>query len=137
VEDSIKHHYEVIKQQFADGAIKYYRNDKIDNYNSINDNNNYDNNFALQLVKYITLFCDDEDFSFQEATKIIEDNREKYKEIFIKRLLGSIVPILVEKREEKEFNDDIKNIAEDFLRHDFDMMVVDVVNEKQKRGWKK
>lgn len=136
VENSIKQHYKVMKQQFTDNAIKYYQDDKIDDYNSINDNNNQDNNFALQLVEYITLFCD-EDFTFQEATKIIENNQEKYEKDFIKRLFGSIVPILVEKREEKEFNDDIKNIAEDFLRHDLDMMVADVVTEKQRRGWKK
>lgn len=136
IEDPIKQHYEVMKRQITDNAIKYYRDDNIYDDNNINDNNQ-DNNFAVQLVKYITMFCDDADFTFKEATKIIEENQEKYEEDFIKRLLGSIVPILVEKREEKEFNDDIKNIVEDFLKHDLDMMVVDVATEKQRRGWKK
>ena len=51
--------------------------------------------------------------------------------------MDSIVPILVDKREDKEFNKDIKNIAEGFLRHDLDMMIVDVATEKQRLGWTK
>ena len=51
--------------------------------------------------------------------------------------MGSIVPILVDKREDKEFKKDIKNIAEGFLRHDLDMMIMDVAKEKQRVGWTK
>lgn len=134
VEDPIKHHYEIMKQQFMEKAIEYYN--EIDDYDNINSNNSNDNNIAVQLVKFLHLFYDD-DFSFQEATKIIEQNEQKYHDDFINRLLGSIVPILVEKREDKEFNNDIKNIAEDFLRHDLNMMVIDVATEKQRLGWTK
>jgi hypothetical protein len=42
---------------------------------------------------------------------------------------------LVEKIEEGEFNEDIKNIAEDFIIHDLDVMVIDVATEKQRRNW--
>ena len=45
--------------------------------------------------------------------------------------MGSIVPILVDKREDKEFNKDIKNIAEGFLRHDLDMMIMDVIQKNK------
>jgi hypothetical protein len=134
VEDPIKHHYEIMKQQFMKKAIEYY--DKIDGYYNSNSNNSNDNNIAVQLVKFLHVFCDD-DFSFQEATKLIEQNEQKHHDDFINRLLGSIVPILVEKRKDKEFNDDIKNIAEDFLRHDLDMMVIDVATEKKRTGWTK
>ena len=51
--------------------------------------------------------------------------------------MDSIVPILVDKREDKEFSNDIKNIAEGFLRHDLDMIVMDVATEKQRLGWTK
>ncbi len=45
-------------------------------------------NIGIQLVNHISLFCDDE-FTFEDATKIIERNQEKYEDDFINRLLGS------------------------------------------------
>jgi hypothetical protein len=104
--------------------IKYFSRNSIDINNS--------NNIAIQLVGYISAFCDD-DFSFKDAMKIIEQNQQKYADDFINRLLGSIVPILVEKREDKEFNEDIKNVVDDFIKHDIDMMVIDVATEKQRQ----
>jgi hypothetical protein len=117
-------------------AEKYFNEtDESDNTNSNNNNNG--NNIAIQLVKFLHVFYDDNYFSFEDATKIIEQNQQKYDSDFIKRLLGSIVPILVDKREDKEFNKDIKNIAEGFLRHDLDMMIMDVATEKQRLHWTK
>jgi hypothetical protein len=136
IEDSIKYHYEEIKQQFIEKAEKYFNKpDESDNTNSPNNNNG--NNIAIQLVKFLHVFYDDKYFSLEDATKIIEQNQQKYENDFTNRLLGSIVPILVENREDKEFTNDIKNIAEDFLKHDLDMMVIDVATEKQRLGWSK
>jgi hypothetical protein len=135
IEDSIKYHYKKMKQQFMEKAEKYFnKTDESDNTNSINNNNG--NNIAIQLVKFLQVFYDD-DFSFEDATKIIEQNQQKYENDFTNRLLGSIVPILAENREDKEFTNDIKNIAEDFLGHDLDIMVIDVATEKQRIGWSK
>lgn len=125
VEDPIKHHYEITKQQTIETAIKYFGRNSIDINNS--------NNIAIQLVDYISAFCDDDDFSFQDAMKVIVQNQQKYADDFINRLLGSIVPILVERREDKEFNEDIKNVVDDFIKHDLDMMVIDVATEKQRQ----
>lgn len=125
VEDPIKHHYEITKQQTIEIAIKYFGRNSIDINNS--------NNIAIQLVDYISAFCDDDDFSFQDAMKVIEQNQQKYADDFINRLLGSIVPILVEKREDRDFNEDIKNVVDDFIKHDLDMMVIDVATEKQRQ----
>ena len=125
VEDPIKHHYEITKQQTIETAIKYFGRNSIDINNS--------NNIAIQLVDYISAFCDDDDFSFQDAMKVIEQNQQKYADDFINRLLGSIVPILVEKREDRDFNEDIKNFVDDFIKHDLDMMVIDVATEKQRQ----
>lgn len=124
VEHPIKHHYEITKQQTIETAIKYFSRNSIDINNS--------NNIAIQLVDYISAFCDDDDFSFKDAMKVIEQNQQKYADDFINRLLGSIVPILVEKREDREFNEDIKNVVDDFIKHDLDMMVIDVATEKQR-----
>ena len=125
VEDPIKHHYEITKQQTIETAIKYFSRNSIDINNS--------NNIAIQLVDYISAFCDDDDFSFEDAMTVIEQNQQKYADDFINRLLGSIVPILVEKREDREFNEDIKNVVDDFIKHDLDMMVIDVATEKQRQ----
>ena len=125
VEDPIKHHYEITKQQTIETAIKYFGRNSIDINNS--------NNIAIQLVDYISAFCDDDDFSFKDAMKIIEQNQQKYADDFINRLLGSIVPILVERREDRDFNEDIKNVVDDFIKHDLDMMVIDVATEKQRQ----
>ena len=125
VEDPIKHHYEITKQQTIETAIKYFGRNSIDINNS--------NNIAIQLVDYISAFCDDDDFSFQDAMKVIEQNQQKYADDFINRLLGSIVPILVERREDRDFNEDIKNVVDDFIKHDLDMMVIDVATEKQRQ----
>jgi hypothetical protein len=65
--------------------------------------------------------------------KVIDQNQQKYADDFINRLLGSIVPILVEKREDREFNEDIKKVVDDFIKHDLDMMVIDVATEKQRQ----
>jgi hypothetical protein len=129
VEDPIKHHYEIMQQQIIEKAIQY------DDYNIDDDDiSGSSSNIAVQLINYILVLCDG-GFSYQDATKIIEQNQQKYKDDFIERLLGSIVPILVEKIEEGEFNEDIKNIAEDFIIHDLDVMVIDVATEKQRRNW--
>ena len=125
VEVPIQHHYEITKQQTIETAIKYFSRNSIDINNS--------NNIAIQLVDYISAFCDDDDFSFKDAMKIIVQNQQKYADDFINRLLGSIVPILVERREDKEFNEDIKNVVDDFIKHDLDMMVIDVDTEKQRQ----
>lgn len=125
VEVPIKHHYEITKQQTIETAIKYFGRNSIDINNS--------NNIAIQLVDYISAFCDDDDFSFQDAMKVIEQNQQKYADDFINRLLGSIVPILVERREDRDFNEDIKNVVDDFIKHDLDMMVIDVATEKQRQ----
>jgi len=50
-------------------------------------------------------------------------------------LLGSLVPLLVEKRKTKEIKENIKNIVDDFMKHDLDRMVLDIATEKQKRDW--
>ena len=134
IEDTIKYHYEEMKQNFMEKAAEYFN--EIDNSDNMNSNNNNDNNVAVQLVKFLHIFYDD-DFSFEDATKIIGQNEQKFDDDFINRLLGSIVPILVDKREDKEFSNDIKNIAEGFLRHDLDMIVMDVATEKQRLGWTK
>jgi hypothetical protein len=135
IEDSIKYHYEEMKQKLIEKAVEYF-NETDRSYITNKNNNNNDNNVAVQLVKFLHVFYDD-DFSFEDATKIIGQNEQKYDNDFINRLLGSIVPILVDKREDKEFNKDIKNIAEGFLRHDLDTMIMDVATEKQRLGWTK
>jgi hypothetical protein len=127
VEDPIKSYYERIQQQTIEKAIKYYNGNNVDINN---------NNIAIQLIDHINVFCDD-DFSFKDAIKVIEENEQKYSEDFIHRLLGSIVPIIVENRGNRNFNQDIKNIVEDFMKHDLDMMIIDIASEKQRRGWVK
>jgi hypothetical protein len=130
IEDSIKYHYEEMKQQLMEKAEEYF------NETGESDKNNNDNNIAVQLVKFLHVFYDD-DFTLEDATKIIEQNQQKYKDDFINRLLGSVVPVLIESRNNKDFNNDLKNIAEDFLKHDLDIMVIDVATEKQRFGWTK
>ena len=88
----------------------------------------------IQLIDYINTFCGD-DFPFKDAIKVIEENEQKYSEDFVHRLLGSIVPILVENRGDRDFNQDIKNIVEDLMKHDLDMMIMDIASEKQRREW--
>jgi len=48
-----------------------------------------------------------------------------------------LVPILVEEREDRKMNEDIYDIVEDFMKHDLDMMVLDVATERQRLGWTK
>ena len=128
VEHPIKHHYQTKKDQTIETAIKYFSGNTIDNNNS--------NNIAIQLVEYINVFCN-EDFSFDDALEIIGQNEQKYEDDFINRLLGSLVPILVEKREDRESNEDIKSIVDDFMEYDLDMIVIDVATEKQRHEWDK
>jgi hypothetical protein len=130
IEDSIRYHYQEMKEQFMGKAVEYFNEP-----NELDDINN-DNNIAVQLVKFLHVFCDN-DFSFKDATEIIGKNEQKYENDFINRLLGSIVPILVEYKIDTEFNNDIKNIAEKFLKHDLDMIVMDIATEKQRLGWTK
>ena len=128
LEEPIKHYYDIMQQDFIEKAIKYY-SDGVD-INKTNDSSN----IGIQLVNHISLFCDDK-FTFEDATKIIERNQEKYENNIINRLLSSIVPILVKKREEIETKEDIENVIEDFMKHDLDMMVMDVATERQRLGW--
>ena len=130
LEEPIKHYYDIMQQDFIEKAIKYY-SDGVD-INRTSDSSN----IGIQLVNHIILFCDDK-FTFEDATKIIERNQEKYENNIINRLLSSIVPILVKKREEIETKEDIENVIEDFMKHDLDMMVMDVATERQRLGWTK
>ena len=130
LEEPIKHYYDIMQQDFIEKAIKYY-SDGVD-INKTSDSSN----IGIQLVNHISLFCDDK-FTFEDATKIIERNQEKYENNIINRLLSSIVPILVKKREEIETKEDIENVIENFMKHDLDMMVMDVATERQRLGWTK
>ena len=130
LEEPIKHYYDIMQQDFIEKAIKYY-SDGVD-INKTNDSSN----IGIQLVNHISLFCDDK-FTFEDATKIIERNQEKYENNIINRLLGSVVPILVKKREDIETKEHIENVVEDFMKHDLDMMVMDVATERQRLGWTK
>lgn len=130
LEEPIKHYYDIMQQDFIEKAIKYY-SDGVD-INKTSDSSN----IGIQLVNHISLFCDDK-FTFEDATKIIERNQEKYENNIINRLLGSIVPILVKKREDRETKEHIENVVEDFMKHDLDMMVMDVATERQRLGWTK
>jgi hypothetical protein len=130
LESPIKHYYYIMQRDFVQKATKYYT-DGVD-INKSNDSNN----IAIQLVNHIIFFCDD-NFTFEDATKIIDRNQEKYENDFINRLLGSIVPILLKKREDRETKHDIENLVEDFIKHDLDMMVMDVATERQRLGWTK
>ena len=123
VEDPIISYYERIQQQTIEKAIKYYNGNNVDINN---------NNIAIQLIEHINAFSD-VDFPYKDAIKVIEENEQKYSEDFVHRLLGSIVPILFEKREDRDFNKDIKNIVENFMKHDLDMMIIDIASEKQRR----
>ena len=130
LEEPIKHYYDIMQQDFIEKAIKYY-SDGVD-INKTSDSSN----IGIQLVNHISLFCDDK-FTFEDATKIIERNQEKYENNIINRLLGSVVPILVKKREDIETKEHIVNVVEDFMKHDLDMMVMDVATERQRLGWTK
>lgn len=130
LEEPIKHYYDIMQQDFIEKAIKYY-SDGVD-INKTSDSSN----IGIQLVNHISLFCDDK-FTFEDATKIIERNQEKYENNIINRLLGSIVPILVKKIEDIETKEHIENVVEDFMKHDLDMMVMDVATERQRLGWTK
>ena len=130
LEEPIKHYYDIMQQDFIEKAIKYY-SDGVD-INKTSDSSN----IGIQLVNHISLFCDDK-FTFEDATKIIERNQEKYENNIINQLLGSIVPILVKKREDREPKRDIENLVEGFIKHDLDMMVIDVATERQRLGWTK
>jgi len=130
LEEPIKHYYDIMQQDFIEKAIKYY-SDGVD-INKTSDSSN----IGIQLVNHISLFCDDK-FTFEDATKIIERNQEKYEDNIINRLLGSIVPILVKKREDIETKEHIENVVEDFMKHDLDMMIMDVATERQRLGWTK
>ena len=130
LEEPIKHYYDIMQQDFIEKAIKYY-SDGVD-INRTSDSSN----IGIQLVNHISLFCDDK-FTFEDATKIIERNQEKYENNIINRLLGSVVPILVKKREDIETKEHIVNVVEDFMKHDLDMMVMDVATERQRLGWTK
>ncbi|HLN34943.1 MAG TPA: hypothetical protein VK250_06630 [Nitrososphaeraceae archaeon] len=130
LEEPIKHYYDIMQQDFIEKAIKYY-SDGVD-INKTSDSSN----IGIQLVNHISLFCDDK-FTFEDATKIIERNQEKYENNIINRLLGSVVPILVKKREDIETKEHIENVVEDFMKHDLDMMVMDVATERQRLGWTK
>lgn len=130
LEEPIKHYYDIMQQDFIEKTIKYY-SDGVD-INKTSDSNN----IGIQLVNHISLFCNDK-FTFEDATKIIERNQEKYENNIINRLLGSVVPILVKKREDIETKQHIENVVKDFMKHDLDMMVMDVATERQRLGWTK
>ena len=92
------------------------------------------NNIAIRLINHIRTFCD-ENFSFEDVLEVIEKKEPKYEHDFIRHLLGSLVPLLVEKRKTKEIKENIMNIVDDFMKHDLDRMVLDIATEKQKRDW--
>src|SRR5574339_139839 len=130
LEEHIKHYYDIMQQDFIEKTIKYY-SDGVD-INKTSDSNN----IGIQLVNHISLFCNDK-FTFEDATKIIERNQEKYENNIINRLLGSVVPILVKKREDIETKQHIENVVKYFMKHDLYMMVMDVAKERQRLGWTK
>ena len=78
-----------MKQKFMEKAAEYFN--ETDNSDNMNSNNNNDNNVAVQLVKFLHIFYDD-DFSFEDAIKIIGQNEQKYDDDFINRLLGFYSP---------------------------------------------
>jgi hypothetical protein len=60
-------------------------------------------------------------------------NQQKTYVEFRNRLLSSLVPFLVELRDKNEFNNDIKNIAENLLKRDINMIIMDIATEIQRR----
>jgi len=131
MEEPVAYFYNIMQQDFIEKAMEYYT-EGLDFSKQGEDSRN----IGIQLVNHINLFCDDE-FSFADAAKIIERNQKKNGEDFIKRLMGSLVPILVEEREDRKMNEDIYDIVEDFMKHDLDMMVLDVATERQRQEWTK
>ena len=65
-----------MKQKFIEKAVEYF-NETDRSYITNRNNNNNDNNVAVHLVKFLHIFYDD-DFSFEDATKIIGQNEQKY-----------------------------------------------------------
>ena len=131
MEEPVAYFYNIMQQDFIEKAMEYYT-EGLDFSKQGEDSRN----IGIQLVNHVNLFCDDE-FSFADAAKIIDRNQKKYAEDFKKRLLGSLVPILVEEREDRKMNEDIHDIVEDFMKHDLDMIVLDVATERQRQEWTK
>ena len=44
---------------------------------------------------------------------------------------------MIKKREDIETKEHIENVVKDFMKHDLDMMVMDVATERQRLGWTK
>ncbi len=124
----IRHRYEIMKEQCIQNAIKYYE-DIGEFFEKSEDR--YVDNITTELIYFLQAF-DYYEFPFQDLKNIIEKNLQKHDKIR-NRLLGCVVPFLVETRDEREFNKDIQNIAEILLKHDIDMIIMDIATENQRR----
>jgi hypothetical protein len=126
LEKMIRQRYDIMKQQCIEKAIKYF------NENDYDYNDTDYNDITVQFTQFLRAF-DVYEFPFHEITKIIEMNQQKTYVEFRNRLLSSLVPFLVELRDKNEFNNDIKNIAENLLKRDINMIIMDIATEIQRR----